>query len=79
MEIGRNEIPNKHPISFINKIRNVIVAFVAMLGLAKPQWKNLMKGILIESHQNSKVPDKKLEHLKVKQKKTESLKTHAIE
>ncbi|MBC7694990.1 MAG: hypothetical protein H7141_06025 [Burkholderiales bacterium] len=46
MEIGRNEIPNTHPVSFLNKIRNMIVAFSASLGLAKPQWKKLVKGIL---------------------------------
>ncbi|MCD6019196.1 MAG: hypothetical protein K0S53_2317 [Bacteroidetes bacterium] len=46
MEIGRNEIPNSHPDSFLNKVRNVIVAIAAMAGLAHPQWKNLVTGIL---------------------------------
>jgi hypothetical protein len=46
MEIGRNEVPNSHPASFLNKVRNVIVAIAAMAGLAHPQWKNLVTGIL---------------------------------
>lgn len=45
MERGRNENPNLSGNLF-NKIRNAVVALAAMLGLAKPQWKNLVKGIL---------------------------------
>lgn len=46
MEIGRNEIPNSRPSSFLNKVRNVIVAIAAMAGLAHPQWKKLVTGVL---------------------------------
>lgn len=45
MERGKNEVPNTGG-SLINKIRNMLVAIPAMLGLAKPQWKNLTEGIL---------------------------------
>lgn len=43
---GRNEKPNKHVHSFLNRIRNMLVAFFAMIGLNKPQWKSLVKGLL---------------------------------
>ncbi|MES2566891.1 MAG: hypothetical protein V4565_08490 [Bacteroidota bacterium] len=46
MELGRNEIPNNNPQPFLNKIRNVIIAIAAMMGMAHPQWKNLVTGIL---------------------------------
>jgi hypothetical protein len=45
MEKGRNEVPNASG-SFLNKIRNILIAIPAMLGLSKPQWKNLTDGIL---------------------------------
>jgi hypothetical protein len=45
MERGRNEQPN--PVGgFWNRIRNIIVALGAMMGLAVPQWKMLVNGIL---------------------------------
>lgn len=45
MERGRNEQPN--PVGgFWNKIRNTIIAFGAMMGLAVPQWKMLVNGIV---------------------------------
>jgi len=45
MERGRNEQPN--PVGgFWNRIRNIIIALAAMLGLAVPQWKMLVNGIL---------------------------------
>jgi len=43
---GRNEKPNKRVHSFLHKLRNMIVAFFAMIGLNKPQWKKLVKGLL---------------------------------
>jgi hypothetical protein len=45
MERGRNERPN--PVGgFWNKIRNILIAFGAMMGLAVPQWKMLVNGII---------------------------------
>ena len=45
MERGRNEQPN--PAGGLwNRIRNTLVAIGAMLGLAVPQWKMLVNGIL---------------------------------
>lgn len=46
MEFGRNEIPNKK-VSILNRWRNILVAWAARIGLATPQWKALMKGILM--------------------------------
>jgi hypothetical protein len=46
MVSGRNEIPNTHASGLFAKVRNVIVAFGAMLGLNKPLWKSLAKGII---------------------------------
>lgn len=45
-EKGHNEIPNTKTKSFIDNIRNAAVAFSASHGIAYPQWKILMKGIL---------------------------------
>lgn len=45
LERGRNEKPNTSG-SLLNKLRNFFVALPAMLGLSKPQWKNLVDGIL---------------------------------
>lgn len=53
MEIGRNEIPNSHPGTFLNKVRNIVIAIAAMAGFAHPQWKNLVKGLLKEPENNS--------------------------
>lgn len=46
MERGRNEKPNPKAAKLSNRIRNVVVALGAKLGLAVPQWKRLMKGIV---------------------------------
>lgn len=46
MELGRNEKPNPKAGKLRNRIRNVVVAIGAKLGLAVPQWKRLMKGIV---------------------------------
>lgn len=43
---GRNEKPNKRVHSLLNKMRNIVVAILAMIGLNKPQWKRLVKGLL---------------------------------
>lgn len=45
MERGRNELPNSSG-SLMNKLRNILVAVSAMLGLSKPQWKRLTEGLL---------------------------------
>lgn len=46
---GRNEKPNLKAGHPIDKIRNALVGTGAMLGLNKPQWKSLVKGLLDES------------------------------
>lgn len=43
---GRNEKPNTGTTNIIDKMRNTIVAAGAMIGLNKPQWKSLVKGLL---------------------------------
>ncbi len=43
---GRNEVPNTTPINPLSKLRNITIAFFAMLGFNKPQWKALTKGLL---------------------------------
>ena len=50
MERGKNEVPNPAG-SFLNKVRNIFVAIPAMLGLSKPQWQNLVDGILAYPNQ----------------------------
>lgn len=50
MEFGRNEIPNKK-VNILNRWRNILVAWSARVGLAKPQWKALMRGILTGNEQ----------------------------
>jgi hypothetical protein len=46
MERGRNEKPNTGARSLFNKIRNSVIAVAAMAGLANPQWKGLVNGLL---------------------------------
>jgi hypothetical protein len=43
---GRNEQPNTAPDNLWDKLRNTFVAVSASLGLAKPQWKRLVKGLV---------------------------------
>lgn len=43
---GRNETPNTKTKSFWARIRNLLVALGAMIGLNKPQWKKLAKGLI---------------------------------
>lgn len=43
---GRNEKPNTKPKGLFSKVRNIIVATAAIIGLNKPQWKSLVKGWL---------------------------------
>jgi hypothetical protein len=47
--IGKNEKVNEHSQGWLDTMRNTIVAFAAMIGLNKPQWKSLVKGILLDS------------------------------
>jgi hypothetical protein len=46
LERGKNEVPNDSD-SWITKIRNKVVAIVAMIGFSKPQWQNLVDGLLM--------------------------------
>ena len=41
---GRNEKPNTMVHDFFVKLRNMLIAFGAMIGFNKPQWKSLVKG-----------------------------------
>ena len=50
--LGRNEKVNEHSQNWLDTMRNTIVAFSAMLGFNKPQWKSLVKGILRDSTQH---------------------------
>jgi len=43
---GRNEKPNVDADKLIDKVRNTVIAISAILGLNKPQWKSLVKGLL---------------------------------
>jgi hypothetical protein len=42
---GRNEVPNTKVSGLFAWLRNVLVAFAAMIGFNKPQWSSLAKGI----------------------------------
>lgn len=46
LERGKNEVANDSN-SWISNIRNKLVAFTAMIGFSKPQWKKLVDGILV--------------------------------
>ncbi|NHA02692.1 hypothetical protein G7092_02735 [Mucilaginibacter sp. HC2] len=43
---GRNETPNNANVDLHDKVRNTLVALSARVGLAGPQWKKLVKGLL---------------------------------
>lgn len=43
---GRNEKPNVKADNLLDKVRNAVIATTAILGLNKPQWKSLVKGLL---------------------------------
>jgi hypothetical protein len=43
---GRNEVPNTHANNFWDTMRHVMVAMGAIFGFSKPQWKNLVDGLL---------------------------------
>jgi len=43
---GRNETPNNEGVDLHDKIRNTLIALTARIGLAGPQWKKLVKGLL---------------------------------
>jgi hypothetical protein len=43
---GRNELPNVHNDSNIDKLRNAVMSVAAILGFSKFQWKKLVKGIV---------------------------------
>lgn len=45
-EKGRNEKPNTDTAKIVDKVRNAVVATGAKNGLAYPQWKTLMEGLL---------------------------------
>lgn len=45
--LGRNETPNvSKDTTLLDKLRNAVVGIGAALGMADPQWKNLVKGLL---------------------------------
>jgi hypothetical protein len=46
MEKGRNELVNAGGPALLSKIRNLIVACGAWLGIARSQWGKLVKGII---------------------------------
>ena len=46
---GRNETPNTKTNNLWTWIRNFLVALGAMIGLNKPQWKSLVKGLIKKS------------------------------
>ncbi|HWA35584.1 MAG TPA: hypothetical protein VG737_15690, partial [Cyclobacteriaceae bacterium] len=50
---GRNESPNVKTRSATDKVRNALIATGAITGLAKIQWKKLIKGILDSVKGNS--------------------------
>lgn len=43
---GRNETPNNSGVNLHDKIRNTLIALAARVGMAGPQWKKLVKGLL---------------------------------
>jgi hypothetical protein len=43
---GRNEVPNTNVKATPDKIRNAVVGSGAVAGMSKPQWKNLVAGLL---------------------------------
>jgi hypothetical protein len=45
-EKGRNEVPNTDAERWTDRLRNSTIAFGASLGMAIPQWKALLEGIL---------------------------------
>ncbi|MET3114204.1 hypothetical protein AAKU52_001937 [Pedobacter sp. CG_S7] len=51
-EHGRNEVPNTATENTLDNIRNTFVGWGAKIGLAYPQWKALVKGLL---HTNFKI------------------------
>jgi hypothetical protein len=45
---GRNELPNTETHGFLKKLRNAAIALAAMAGLNTPQWKALVKGLILK-------------------------------
>jgi hypothetical protein len=43
---GRNETPNTETETSVDKVRNAVVGTGAQVGMSKPQWKSLVKGLL---------------------------------
>lgn len=43
---GRNETPNTRAAGWRNKIRNFVMGVLAMIGVNKPQWRKLVRGLL---------------------------------
>jgi hypothetical protein len=46
LERGRNEVPNNKPLAILNKIRNLVIAVGAWIGISHSQWGKLVKGII---------------------------------
>lgn len=47
--IGRNEKPNTKTPGLVATVRNFFIAVGAMIGLNKPQWQSLVKGLVTKS------------------------------
>ena len=47
---GKNEKANNESDGLLSTLRNTLIAVTAMMGLSKPQWKSLVKGILKLAH-----------------------------
>lgn len=43
---GRNEVPNTHTGDFIDNARNTLIGIGATIGVAVPQWKGLVAGLV---------------------------------
>jgi hypothetical protein len=55
---GRNEVPNTSQTKgVINKARNAVVGITAIAGIAKPQWKSLVNGLLGVDDERQAVDD----------------------
>lgn len=55
---GRNEKPNVEAGNLVDKIRNAVVGAGAILGLNKPQWQSLVKGLLKKNQDKGSITSK---------------------
>jgi hypothetical protein len=52
---GRNEKPNTNQKTFLDSLRNILVAILSFFGFSKLQWKCLTKGILSYSNKEKEM------------------------